>query len=120
MPEFDGVDRQAVFNAAWLLQQRGERPTLTALQLQFGSVPEAQLQSWLELWAEQQQALTALPELPPDLAVLGQRLYAELAPALVEHGRQQTDRCVSPTPPRRASCHRLTSWAAGPRRGSDW
>lgn len=91
MPEFDGVDRQAVFNAAWLLQQRGERPTLTALQLQFGSVPEAQLQSWLELWAEQQQALTALPELPPDLAVLGQRLYAELAPALVEHGRQQTE-----------------------------
>lgn len=89
MPGFDGVDRQAVLNAAWLLHQRGERPTLTALQLQFSGVPEAQLQGWLDMWAEQQQALTALPELPAELAVLGQRLYAELAPTLVEHGRQQ-------------------------------
>ena len=91
MPGFDAVDRQAVFNAAWLLHQRGERPTLTSLQLQFGGVPEARLQGWLDQWAEQQQALTALPELPAELAVLGQRLYAELAPTLVEHGRQQAE-----------------------------
>ena len=91
MPGSDAVDRQAVFNAAWLLHQRGERPTLTALQLQFGGVPEAQLQGWLELWSEQQQALDTLPEPPAELAVLGQRLYAELAPTLVEHGRQQVE-----------------------------
>lgn len=91
MPGFDAVDRQAVFNAAWLLHQRGERPTLTALQLQFGGVPEAQLQAWLDQWNEQQQALRALPAPPPELAVLGQRLYAELAPALVEQGRQQAE-----------------------------
>ena len=91
MPGSDAVDRQAVFNAAWLLHQRGERPTLTALQLQFGGVPEAQLQGWLELWSEQQQALDTLPEPPAELAVLGQRLYAELAPTLVAHGRQQVE-----------------------------
>lgn len=91
MPGFDTVDRQAVFNAAWLLHQRGERPTLTALQLQFGAVPEAQLQGWLDQWAEQLQAMNRLPELPVEIATLGQRLYAELAPSLVEHGRQQAE-----------------------------
>lgn len=89
MPEFESVDRSAVINAAWALHLKGERPTLTALQLQFDGVPEARLQGWLDEWAEQQRTLGELPPLPAALAVLGQRLYVELGPALVAQGRQQ-------------------------------